>query len=100
MDLMSEDSGATGAPAHIFARVEIEQGVLHVGWVDNSWMKEMLKLNSQLTWSRASRNMTVLTSTTSDLQSFFRSHASDEEAYLHGKGEGPDDLNTFFRRIR
>jgi hypothetical protein len=94
MDLMSEESGMTGAPAHIFGRAEVEQDVLHVEWVDDSWMKTMLELNNSLKWSRAAHNKIVLTSTTIDLQFFFRSHAWDEEAYLL------DDPSTFLRRIR
>ncbi len=100
MDLMSEDFGMTSAPAHIFARIEIEQDVLHVGWVDDAWMKEMLELNRHLTWSTADHGKIVLTSSTRDLQLFFRDHAWDEEAYLHGKDQGHEDPNTFFPRIR
>lgn len=99
LDLMSEDSRGTSVSAHQFARIEIEQDVLHIGWVHDSWMKDKLEEETYLTWLPAAHGKTLLTAPTRDLQHFFRSHAWDDDAYLSGKGGHPDDTNTYLSRI-
>src|SRR5262245_54239681 len=39
LDLSSRDTGLTGAPGHIFAKIRIDQDTLHVAGLNNSWMK-------------------------------------------------------------
>ena len=86
LDLCGEASGATGAPAHIFARVEIEKDLLEgnkleVAWLDSSWMKERLAEEKYLTHLPPSHGRTILTAPTPDLQDFFRRHAWDQDAF-------------------
>src|SRR5262245_47317378 len=40
LDLSSRDTGFTAAPAHIFAKIRIEQDTLHVAGLNNAWMKQ------------------------------------------------------------
>lgn len=87
LDLSSDDTGLTGAPAHIFARVRIVrdygdgENKLEVAWLSHYWMEETLKQEKQLTHMPASHGKTIITAPTLDLQDFFRRHAWDEEAF-------------------
>ena len=81
LDLMSDDHGSTGAPAHIFARIELGDDVLRIGWLNDSWMKEKLKTDTYISSVAASHGKTVITAPTRDLQSFFRAYAWEDEAF-------------------
>ena len=81
LDLMSDDHGSTGAPAHIFARIELRDDVLRIGWLNDSWMKEKLKTDTYISSVAASHGKTVITAPTRDLQSFFRAYAWEDEAF-------------------
>lgn len=80
LDLMSDDHGITGAPAHLFARIELRDGVLRIDWMNDSWMREKLKTDIYMT-SLASDGKTVITAPTRELQLFFRAYAWDDEAF-------------------
>jgi hypothetical protein len=98
MDLMSDESGPTGAPAHVFARIEIENDVLQVGLLDSEWMKKQLKGQESLTFYTVSKDRVVIAAPSRDLQYFFGRHAWNDEAFLNGTG-GPDDPSTLLTRI-
>ena len=86
LDLCGKDSGITGAPAHIFARIRIDKSsrdgnVLEVAWLVQSWMKKQIDTGTYLTSLPPAHGRTILTASTRDLQDFFRRHAWDEEAF-------------------
>ena len=86
LDLCGDDAGATGAPAHIFARIRIEESPLEgkrieVAWLEQSWMEEQLRQEAHLTSLPPAHGRTILTTPTRDLQDFFRRHAWDEDAF-------------------
>ena len=86
LDLRAEDSGITGAPAHIFARIRLdrasrEENKIEVAWLEKSWMEERLIDEKDVTHLPETNGRTVLTAPTATLQHFFRRHAWDEEAF-------------------
>ena len=87
LDLSSDDTGLTGAPAHIFARVQIVRddrdgtNKLEVAWLSASWMEEALAQESHLTHLPPSHGKTTIMAPTMDLQDFFRRHAWDDDAF-------------------
>jgi hypothetical protein len=86
LDLCSEDSGTTGAPAHVVARIRMNRSILdgntlEVAWLVGSWMEERLQEENLLTHLPPAHGKTILTAPTRDLQDFFRRHAWDAGAF-------------------
>jgi hypothetical protein len=75
LDLYTEDAGSFGAPAHVFATIQIQKDTLHLAWFDVDWMKEKLKQEPYLSYSTTSDGKVILTARTRDLQYFFSRNA-------------------------
>ena len=80
LDLSSDDTGPTGAPAHVFFKLTTGDGMLHLAGLDNGWMEKAIMEESNFPFIRAHEKI-VITAPTADLQYFFRKHGSDPEAF-------------------
>jgi len=80
LDLSSRDTGLTGAPGHIFAKIKIDQDTLHVAGLNNAWMKQRVVGEKELSYLET-RQRIVVTAPTLDLQHFFRKYAAAVDAF-------------------
>lgn len=89
LDVCGEDSGLTGAPAHIFVRIRFDKGSegnrLEVAFLEPSWMDRRLAQEKDLTSLPKTHGRIVLIAPTTRLQDFFRRHASDEDAFTESE---------------
>jgi hypothetical protein len=80
LDVMSDDSGITGAPAHMLFRMRLGDGAADIVDLDHEWMAKAVSEETQFPFL-SSRGKLVIMAPTADLQNFFQRHALDTGAF-------------------
>ena len=91
MDLCSENTGETGAPAHAIFKLRLEEDKLELQEINNKWMAEAAA-NERLAYLK-NHDKVVLTAPTIDVQYFLQHHAVDAGAF-------PEDSPDLMRLTR
>ena len=82
LDLSDQDSGLTGIPGHVFAKVRLEGDQLGLAFLSNGWMKQKLVQERSLSFVPTGDGKPIaITASTGDLQYFFVRYATDAKAF-------------------
>jgi hypothetical protein len=91
MDLCSENTGETGAPAHAILKLRLEETKLELQEINNKWLAE--RAASEGLPYLKTHTKVVLTAPTLDVQYFLQHHGSDAGAF-------PEDSPDLMRLSR
>lgn len=84
LDAASKPEG-TAIRGHAVARVELSGNLLHMAWIDSSWLAERLEKEHALPYERPcmdkNRKCLVVTAPTADLQNFLMRNAQESKAF-------------------
>lgn len=71
-------------PVHSYARLDLENGVVHLRWFNPDWLKRLAQDGKLPVSYEVSDGNYLLTANTPDLKRFVLEHADNSEAYAEG----------------
>jgi hypothetical protein len=86
LDLCSDNTGETGAPAHAIFRFRLEDDKVELQQIDNKWLAETVASEGKLSYLKHHEKV-VITASTIDLQYFLQHHATDSGAFPEDSSE-------------
>lgn len=92
VDVTGKSDPDVGIAGHLFAKIRLEGDDLHVAFVNESWLKEMVDAGLAPQSTPGEGHQIILTAPTSELQKFILLHAADPGAW--------DDDEDALHRVR